>query len=549
MMNLGLLLLRTRRAFEAAKVFSQVTTLFPQSPEAHNFLGDALTDSNQWEQAEAAYRAAIALDPNGYEPHTNLGSLLRLTGNLNESAAEQRKAIAIAPERYEAYINLANTLKDQGDFDEAIQNYRKGLAIHPDPIALSNLLYTMLFSHRVDPVQLLAEHRAFADLHAGPLASSIPHHANDPSPSRRLKIGYISPDFRDHAVGRFLLPLFAHHNHEQFHLTCFSDVAIPDAVTAQLRAHTDAWHDITALSHSDVAQLVHQNHIDILIDLTLHMAHNRMLVFARKPAPIQITYLAYALTSGLPTMAYRLTDSFLDPPGQNDNFYTEKSLYLPQSYWCYQPHPAAPEVNLLPAANTGQITFGCLNHFSKINEPTLLLWSKILRALPNSRMVLHAKAGSHQDRVAKLLDEQNVAPSRLEFVPPKDIADYFYTYHRIDIALDPFPYNGGTTTCDALWMGVPVVTLAGQLALARAGVSILTNSNLPELIAQSPDQYISIATTLARDLPRLAKLRSTMRDRLTKSPLMDAPTYTHGIESAYRQAWRNWCAQRQPSKF
>jgi predicted O-linked N-acetylglucosamine transferase (SPINDLY family) len=292
-----------------------------------------------------------------------------------------------------------------------------------------------------------------------------------------------------------------------------------------------------------VAELIRQDQIDILVDLALHTAGNRLLVFARKPAPVQVTYLAYAGTSGLSAMDYRLTDPFLDPPGSNDAHYSEKSFRLPKTYWCYAPTCPEIPVGPLPALLCGEVTFGSLNNFSKITAPVLALWNQVLQAVPGSRLLLYAQEGSHRQRTLERLAQNGIDPQRVRFVGRRPIADYYRGYHEIDIALDPFPFAGGTTSCDTLWMGVPLVSLCGHTAVARAGSSLLSNLGLPELIARTPEDYVRIAAELAGDLPRLAELRSTLRARMEASPLMDAPAFARDIEAAYRQMWRTWCEQ------
>ena len=264
-----------------------------------------------------------------------------------------------------------------------------------------------------------------------------------------------------------------------------------------------------------------EDKIDILVDLAMHTHGSRLQVFARKPAAVQVTYLAYCSTTGLDTIDYRLTDPYLDPPENEDEYYSEKSVRLPHSYWCYQAPEQTPEVSPLPRVS-GQITFGCLNNFAKTTLPTLQVWAQLLRKLPRSKVLLHAHEGKHRDRVRRFFEDEKVDPTRIEFVGYQQPRQYLSEYQRIDIALDPFPYAGGTTTCDALWMGVPVVSLAGKTAVSRAGLSILSNVGLPELVAGSEQEYIKIVTEMAADLSRLEALRQSLRPRMAASPLMDA---------------------------
>jgi protein O-GlcNAc transferase len=278
------------------------------------------------------------------------------------------------------------------------------------------------------------------------------------------------------------------------------------------------------------------------VDLTMHMAGSRLLAFARRPAPVQVTYLAYCGTTGLDAINYRLTDPYLDPPGAEEGAYAEESVRLPETYWCYRPMAEAPAVGELPALRAGHVTFGCVNHFCKASVPALETWAALLRAVPGSRLLLHAEPGAHRQRVRDLFTGYGVAPERVEFSGLVSLPAYFELYRQLDIALDPFPFGGGTTSCDALWMGVPLVTLAGRTAVGRSGASILSNLGLPRLIAQDAEQYVRIAADLAADVKQLAELRAALRDRMLASPLMDAPRLARHVEAAYRAVWRRWCA-------
>jgi protein O-GlcNAc transferase len=278
----------------------------------------------------------------------------------------------------------------------------------------------------------------------------------------------------------------------------------------------------------------------MLVDLAMHTDSMRLLAFARKPAPVQLTYLAYAGTTGLDAMDYRLTDSFIDPPNQDELFCSEKSIRVP-SYWCYEPSPQAPLVGPAPVRNSGLVTFGCFNHASKISSASLEMWRELLGRVPRSRLILHSPRGSHRERIAGLFTEVGISSDRIEFIDRVPLVGYFQQYQRIDIALDPFPYGGGATTCDALWMGVPLVSLSGQTAVSRAGCSILSSVMLAELIAHGPDDYVTIATELAHDQQRLAELRASLRDRMRQSVLCDAPRFARSIEAAFRTMWQDWC--------
>jgi protein O-GlcNAc transferase len=371
------------------------------------------------------------------------------------------------------------------------------------------------------------------------LSRNIEPHVNDRSPDRRLRIGYVSPDFKDHVVARFMLPLLAHHDRVNFEIFCYADVARPDRMTEALRKHADHWRVTLGMTDEQMARKVREDRIDILVDLTMHMGSNRLLAFARKPAPVQVTYLAYCSTTGLETMDYRLTDPYLDPQrDENCNCYTEQTIYLPTTYWCYAAPGGAPRIGPLPATSVGRITFGCLNNFAKISGPTIQVWSRVLHAVPNSRLIVHSGEGGHRKLFCERMAGFGIDPARIEFAGFLREPNYFQEYQRIDIALDPFPYVGGTTTLDALWMGVPVITLAGETAVSRAGVSILSNLGMPEWIARNADEYVKKVVDLTGDLNRLAGLRASLRDRLDRSPLMDAPRFARDIEAAYREMWR-----------
>jgi predicted O-linked N-acetylglucosamine transferase (SPINDLY family) len=373
----------------------------------------------------------------------------------------------------------------------------------------------------------------------------IQSHGNSRDPERRLRIGYISPDFRHHATavgGTF--SLLANHDHREFEVYCYSGVLHPDAVTERLRGHADAWRETAGLSHQRLADLVREDRIDILVDLTMHMAGSRLPVFARKPAPIQVAWQAYPGTTGVSTIDYRLTDPFLDPPGQHDAFYTEESVRLPDGFWCYDPLAEDLPVNDLPAMKNGHLTLGCLNNFSKINEGVLALWARVLQAVPASRLLLLAPPGCARERVANTLQEYGIARERVEFTGRLPRMEYLKLHNRIDLGLDPFPYNGHVTSLDAFWMGVPTATLVGERAAGRAGWSQLCNLGLEELAATTPEHYIEIVSGLAGDLERLAGLRRTLRERMRASPLMDGPRFARNVESAYRVMWRKWCESK-----
>jgi predicted O-linked N-acetylglucosamine transferase (SPINDLY family) len=543
--NLGNALRERGQLAEAVVCCQRAVQLKPDFVEAHNSLGVAFAKQGKPDEAAARFQQALELDPRFAKAHCNLGNVFRDQGKLDEAVACFRQALELQPDFAEADYNLGNAFKDQGQPDEAVACYRRVLELRPDfAAAHSNLLYTLNFcalGPGCDARTIYEEHRRWDQEHAQPLANFIAPHANDRSPDRRLRIGYVSPNFRSHPVGIFLLPLLESHDHRDFEVYCYADVVRPDAMTAGLRGCADVWRDIVGLADDHVAHLVRQDRIDILVDLTLHMDHNRLLVFARKPAPVQVTYLAYCGTTGLGAMDYRLTDPFLDPPGEDRQIYSEESICLPESYWCYRPPIETPPGNALPALEAGHISFGSLNNFCKVTAAVLVTWSRILLAVPGSCLLLHAHSGGHRNRVRSFFVDQGIASERLTFAGFLPTAEYFALYRQIDVALDPFPYGGGTTTCDALWMGVPLVSLAGATAVGRSGLSILSNLGLGELVAHDSEEYVRIAVELSSDLPRLSELRATLRQRMQRSALMDAPRFARNIEAAYRTMWQRWC--------
>jgi predicted O-linked N-acetylglucosamine transferase (SPINDLY family) len=532
---------RAGRLEAAAAIYRRILQADPRQADTLHLLGVIAQQVNQPEAAIEHITRAIALRPSAAEYHNNLGAAYRALGQLDEVEACCRRAIALRPDYVDAHNNLGIALKDQGRLDEALACYRRALRIQPDdPEVHSNLVYTLSFC-TADPRAVLEEARCWNQRHAAPLAHGLEPHANDRSPERRLRVGYVSPDLRQHPVGRFLLPLLEAHDHQQFEVFCYSSARPPDAITDRCRQASDAWREAHGLADAELAQCVRQDRIDILVDLTMHMLHNRLLVFARRPAPVQVTYLAYCGTTGLDAIDYRLTDPRLDPPGEDRKCYTEQSWHLPDTYWCYRPADEAPTTLESPAPAPGTLTFGCLNNFCKLSSATLAAWTSLLQTVPRATLLVHAREGTHRQRLRAVLAQHDVASERVTFVGLVPVAEYFRLYHGIDVALDPFPYGGGTTTCDALWMGVPVVSLAGRTAVGRGGLSILSGLGLAELVATDEQQYVDIASRWARDASRRAELRATLRQRMQRSPLMDAPRFARNVETAYRGMWHRWC--------
>jgi predicted O-linked N-acetylglucosamine transferase (SPINDLY family) len=529
---------------EAVQAYRTAIKLRPDYADAHNNLGSALVRKLRMDEAAESFRRASQLDPTNCHAITNLANVLIDTGRPDEAIAEYQKSLATNPNAAGTYSNLGVAYQQSGRLDDAIFAFRRAISLQPAQAdAYHNLLLSLHYHSAFDAATIASEHAVWNRQHALPLARNISPHSNDPVPDRRLRIGYISPDFRDHAVARFMLPLLANHDPRSVEVFAYASVGAPDDITDRLRAHTHHWRSIAGMSDQKAAGLIRDDRIDILVDLALHTAGNRLFVFAQKPAPVQITYLAYAGSSGLSTMDYRLSDPYIDPPGGDESVYSEKTYRLPETYWCYAP-VSHPPPHPPPSLRNGFTTFGCFNSFFKVNDGVLGAWAKLLETLPDSKLILHAHPGSHRQRLLDSMQQRGIDPGRISFVGRLSIEAYFEQYRQIDIALDTFPFGGGTTSCDALWMGVPLVTLVGERAVGRGGLSILSNIGLPDLAATSSDQYVQIAAALASNLARLSELRVGLRERMQNSPLMDAPRFARNIEAAYRDMWRNWCERQ-----
>jgi protein O-GlcNAc transferase len=577
--NLGAALLEKRRFAEAITAFEDALALKPDAADVQIRLGDALKGQGQLQtainayrqaraiqpsfeachqlatalheqgesgEAVAVFRQALAIKPDSGEAYYNLGNALRAVGKLNEALDAYRRASQLTPDNINAYNNLGMLLQAQGDLEAALATYRQALALDAHfADAHSNLLLSLHYGPDVDPAELFAEHQRWGEQHGAPLAAMIPTHTNARDPKRRLRIGYVSPDFRAHSVSHFIAPVLTHHERRHFEVYCYYNARQIDATTERLRGLADHWRDIAHLSDAEVTALIGQDGIDILVDLAGHTAHNRLPLFARKPAPLQVTYLGYPDTTGLATIDYRLTDALTDPPGASERFHTEALVRLPQGFLTYQPSLESPPVNALPALGDDHITFGSFNNATKLNTAVIALWAQILRALPRAHLLLKAAQLGDADtaeRFRQRFVSEGIAPERVQTLGAfASEGDHLKVYHRIDIALDPFPYNGTTTTCEALWMGVPVITLAGTTHAGRVGVSLLTQAGLAELITPTPEAYVELAIELANDLPRLQGLRQSLRERLAASALCDAKGFTRALEAAYRGMWEKYC--------
>ncbi|HYP76058.1 MAG TPA: tetratricopeptide repeat protein [Polyangiaceae bacterium] len=507
-------------------------------------LAETLRLAGAAHEAARWYRAALKLNPRMASAQTALGAIHANAGRFAEAIDDFRRALAIDKSFRQARAYLATALDEAGLLEEAQATYRETVALFPDdPSARSALLFNLPFWPSVSASEILAEARTWNARHARTLAEGAAPHENERASERRLRIGYVSPDFQTHVQSLFTIPLLQNHDHGEFEIFCYSSSDKPTSLTDRIRACVDVWREVAGLDDHALSELMRRDRIDVLVDLTMHMSGCRLLTFARRPAPIQLCWLAYPGTTGLESMDYRLSDPFLDPPDASGKPYSEQTILLPDSFWCYDPLTDVPEVSALPALANGIITFGCLNHFRKVNDEVLRLWTRTLAAVPDSRLMLMAPAGIARERVRSVFERGGIELTRVEFVDRCGRLDYLQRYREIDVCLDTFPYNGHTTSLDALWMGVPTVTLVGETVVGRAGLCQAMNLGLPELIALTPEHYIQIASSLARDLERLSTLRQTLRQRMEQSPLMNGPRFTRHVESVYRELWRRYCGK------
>jgi predicted O-linked N-acetylglucosamine transferase (SPINDLY family) len=512
----------------------------PDQAPAYGMLGALLTLQERGsKEAIACLERAIALEPANAEFHVNYGEANRRSGRLKRAVQCFETALRLKPDTAGAWHNLALAEQALGNMQAAIAAFRRALELEPgNPGFHSGMLFTLYFCAGIQGPEMLAEHRRWAALYADALSAQAPAHANVADPERVLRIGYVGAKF----VACFVEPVLAQRDRRQFQAVVYDNGNGADADLRRLRELADAWRQIDSMDAAAVAELIRSDGIDILIDLIGHTSGNRLLVFARKPAPLQVSYLGYLYTTGMPAIGFGITDAHVDPPGVADTYHEERLLRLPHSLWCFHPSASMPEPGALPALARGHVTFGSFNHLAKVNEDVRVLWARLLQSVPGSRLLMvGAPAGENRDDLRATFARAGIAAERLEIHGMLDYAQYLDMYRETDIALDTFPYNGGTTTCDSLWMGVPVITLAGDYGQARAGVSLLSTVGLRALIAQTPEDYLAIARALAADLDALSALRSGMRARMRASPLMDAAGFARDLEAVYREIWRDWC--------
>ena len=543
-------LMLQRRHHEAVALLERVIALQPQCVEAYYNLAGALNALGKHPQAVLRLERVLALRPDFAEAWNNLGNTLKAAGRLDEAERSYRRALELRPAFAEGVYNLGNLLHLEGRVAEAIECYRSAFTFQPSFVtAHSNYVYALNFDPGWEPHRVFEEHLAWARVHAEPWRTRAPAPANEASPDRRLRLGYVSPNFRNHAAAYFFEPVLACHDTQRFQVYCYSDVIQADAYTARLKRYGAEWRECAQLADDALAERIRQDQIDILVDLTGHTERHRLLVFARQPAPVQVTWNGYANTTGMSAMDYRITDALADPPGMTEHLHTETLIRMPDIYMVFRPPDDSPAVNDLPAALSGRVTFGSFNAVSKITPRVVHAWSRILLSVPGARLVMATvPAGRTRDRMTAMFTVNGVDPSQLELYDRLPFAEFIALHHRADIALDAFPFSGTTTTCHSLWMGLPVVTLAGKSHVARVGASMLTNVGLTGMIANSVEEYVSIAIGLAQDLERLNALRRGLRDRMLRSPLTDAGRFTRHLEDRLRQIWADWCSRQHSTE-
>lgn len=549
--NLGVMCKGQGRLIEAEVHYRRALEIKPEFIEAHSNLGNALKDLGRLAEAEASYRRALEIAPAHVDGHNNLGVLLHVQGRLMEAEASYRRALEINPAYGDGYNNLGSTLQEQGRLMEAEASYRRALQLRPDDaVSHSSLLFCLSHSEAVGAAPLFVEHCRFGERFEAPLRALWRAHGNSRDPERRLQIGFVSGDLRSHAMAFFIEPVLEHlAGHASLSLHAYSNHATQDDVSQRLRGHVRHWHTIAGLSDAALAEKIRADGIDILIDLSGHTDKHRLLSFARKPAPVQVSWMGYPGTTGLSSLDYYLSDRFLLPPGQFDSLFTEKLVYLPANA-PFLPMADAPPVNDLPALSNGHVTFGSFNRQNKLSRAVIALWSQLLRALPASRMVLGAMPQDGQ--YGTLIDwfaGEGIARQRLSFHPRAGMRDYLALHHQVDICLDTFPYNGGTTTLHALWMGVPTLTLAGGTVAGRIGAGILGHVGLDEFAAQDAAAFVRNGLSWADRLSALASLRAGLRERFAQSAPSQPALIAAGLERSLRTMWQRWCAGFPAASF
>lgn len=579
-LHLGMALEGCGRLDEAVDAYKACMALEPESAEPYARFGNLLKDNGQLREAMACYAGALRRDPNHFaalvnmggallelgrgrdavdlsnravelrpeavRPHLHLGAALHDAWRTQEAESAYLHALELEPQHAGAMNNLGVLMRDQGKISESLSWFQKSWHADPDfSIARSNYLFTRQYLVDEPRDTYLIEAQRFGHDVADPLTLRARPHDNDPDPERPLRVGYLSGDLRRHAVSSFLLPLLSSHHAEKVDFYCYANNPYSDGTTDYLQSICDHWRDVRPLGDLEAAELIREDRIDLLVDLSGHSAHNRLLVTARRPAPVQAVWLGYFDTTGMRGVDWLVADRHVCPE-KDDRYYVEEVHRLPTSFWCYAPPEVAVETTDMPFFSRKNVTFGCFNNTAKINKSVVDAWAAILRQVSGSELLLQSASFADpvvRDRYQRMFDDRGVK-DRVAFRPHMELRGYLASYHEVDLALDPFPYGGGATTADALWMGVPVVSLRGKRFSGRLSASILEAAGLGDLATRSMDDYIRIAVDLARDPARLAMLRQGLRSRVLASPLCDAERFTTEMEAAYRSMWKHWCAKQ-----
>ena len=549
--NLANILKKLGRLSEAETSYRNALEIKPDFVEVLNNLGSTLHDLGRLGEAEASFNRALQIKPYFAAAHGNLGITLKDLGRLNDAEVSYRRALEIEPNNAKMHNNLGDSLQHMNRLDNAETSYRRALEIEPVfDMAHSNLLFCLLHNETGNAETLFSEHLRFGEQFEAPLRTSWLQHSNSRNPDRCLQVGFVSGDLRDHVVASFIEPVLAHlAGYSQLSLHAYSNHNMEDKVTQRLRGYFAHWHPVASLSDAALAEKIRADGIDILIDLSGHTAKNRLLAIARKPAPVQASWMGYPGTTGLSAMDYYLADRFLLPPGQLDAHFTEKIVRLPANA-PFLPFSNAPPVNALPASSNGYVTFGSFNRLSKLSRSVIALWSQLLRNLPDSKMVLVGVPES--DRRVSLIDwfaQEGIARERLSFHEHCSLDIYLGLHHQVDICLDTFPYNGGTTTCHALWMGIPTLTLTGDTLPGRVGAGVLGHMGLDEFVADNAADFVHKGLFCAVNLTALSNIRAGLRERFTNSAMGQPELIAAGLERALRIMWQRWCAELPVESF
>lgn len=508
---------------------------------AYYNIANILAIQSKFRVAERHYREALAIVPQWPEALNNLANVLKEQGKITEAGDCYKRALELNPALADAYNGLGILYQVESRIEEAIEAYKEALRLNPNhTIAHSNLLLALNYSDRFSQNYIFEEHKRYGDRLRQLYNCLKPHNALSYPVDRKIRIGYVSPDFRRHSVGYFIAPVLEHHSRDRFYVVCYSDVVNPDSVTMRLRGYVDKWVNTGTITDLDLAREIAKDQIDILIDLAGHSGYNRLSVFAMRPATVQISWLGYPNTTGLEEVDFRIVDPLTDPVGITDQFYTEKLLRMPKAFLCYEPPEDAPKVQKPPCISNKFVTFGSLNNIAKMSETTLRVWTEVLKNCEGSRLLLKSKVlndSTVRQRLLRRFASYGIAEERIITITYKQtFSEHLDTYNQIDIALDTFPYNGTTTTFEALFMGTPVITLAGNCHASRVGLSILTNLGLRELIAYNEKDFIEKAINLHRNVQAIADFKGVLRNRLVESPLCDKVGFTRDFEGLLIEA-------------